>query len=1573
MTRQRPHSERASLWPRRLLRLLGGLVLVWVVLVALVLVTVNLPAVRARIARETSALVSEEIAGTLSITAIGSISLGPTDGVHVSGIDAELLDTSNRRTLAVSGVQANLELSRLLASLVTDAPLTLSFEQVGIVHAEARFIEGVDGKPSLVSALQPVRSSTPRSGTQKKGAPRPFRLYFEDVTLERGSARGELGGIPDLDLELSELTGRVSVDPEEVRFELRRLAVWARDFPVLRELRGELSASMAIGIGGEDGEPLELETAGQFVGSMSGIPLRAEAHYSGRRLSGYVRVDEATPAAFERLWPEAAFDEPISSMLAVDGTFERLQVTGVLRSQGGNVYTTGNVALSPAISGRLSVFGAKLNAEWWRPDAPQSSIQMAAASSFVVEDGAVSARVALRTWSSVLAGRDLPDLRVSARLTPRALDASVRADVPGAELLAQVRMAPLHGAAAETRLELKLEAAVASLARVARELSLGDELAGEGQLEASGVVSLGAMPSLRGGRLSATFQRASAGWASVERVTLTGVAEGPLVNPRLLFSLTAEQFVVPLYPIERVSVSGRGNLQELAIDAAIQPERAPLTRVTLRVSPMEKRVADLVLVMGRGKLMVSASAERLRLTPSGFELRQLAVRGPGELKLDAALDGDRLRVAASASELNAAALLRRVGFDLELPHSLADLSLRIDYRPGHMSGQVQGAVTKICSGKLRGGALEADLELDDDVVDGTASLRLAPFGEAQLQAQALRLPPRWTARQLSRMTGQVELRASADLEELRAIVPPDWFPDFQASGRLESKVNLTREPGGSPEISLVLSSKDLAWWVPESESDAAGSSAELAARPDSLRWEGMDVELTAEVVQSRLESRATIVDPRGSVIAELRGTSRLPVEQLSSNPGAVELRELPIDLQLQVPDRKLSDLPPLLRPNALAGLFGAQFTVTGRVGRPELTARLKLDQLTREGNTRARPLSMTADARVVGERLEAVVRVSDEQRKLLSLLANARLTGGGQRPGLRGLEVELRSNGVPLEPLGGLLGYELKGELYGSLLAKDVPENPTLQGILWVNEPSLDGFRQKRARWVIRADADAYETELALEQKSGHAHASASGPWQWREQLAPTLQPDDSRVSLHAKSFDLRALRPLLPEQVRALRGLLDAELESEPGPQRDLMGTIQLREGMVHVSELGQAFKDVSVHATLGPRGSVQIQKVSARGLRGTLIVSGELDLDGLAVRSGQLTVRIPKADPLPIMLEGVTIADAWGRLNIVATGQTGAGEKLVGLNVEVSVPRFHVTLPEQSPHDVQELDADSTIVMGAHRGPEGFIPFLPVESAGEPEPRTTQVEPFPVRVEIKLGGDVWIERGTQLEVKLAGNAVAQLQGGLSIQGELRLSRGEINVQGRVFEIERGVITFLEQGIPSNPTVVATAGYTAPEGTRVYADFVGPVKTGKLSLRSEPPLREDQILSLLLFGSEEGSFGSSTGGDPASSAASSAAFAAGGGVVTRGLNQELKKLTSIDIQTRIGEREGEPQPEVAVQISPRLTAELGYTIHAPETGRSLDRTQVTLDLRLLRNWSLSTTIGDAGSVLLDLLWRYRY
>ena len=283
-----------------------------------------------------------------------------------------------------------------------------------------------------------------------------------------------------------------------------------------------------------------------------------------------------------------------------------------------------------------------------------------------------------------------------------------------------------------------------------------------------------------------------------------------------------------------------------------------------------------------------------------------------------------------------------------------------------------------------------------------------------------------------------------------------------------------------------------------------------------------------------------------------------------------------------------------------------------------------------------------------------------------------------------------------------------------------------------------------------------------------------------------------------------------------------------------------------------------------------------------------------------------------------------------------------------------------------MQELTDDPTITPGTYLSSSRFV-TLPLPPYDDAEQAPTTDEPPLIRFEMELG-DVWVEREPTLELKLLGSLRVDLQQTLTVQGQLRVARGDINIQGRVFEIERGVVTFLEEREPANPTLLVTGVYTAPEGTRVIAEFVGPVETGNLILRAEPPLRDDQILSLLLFGSPDGSLGATSDGSM-----SDTALMAGGSLVTRGLNLELRRLTSLDIRTRIGERQGEPQPEVVVQVTPRLTAELAYRLEAPTPGRTQDRTYLTLDLRLFRNWSLSATLGDAGSFVLDLLWRYRY
>src|SRR6185295_3182091 len=147
-------------------------------------------------------------------------------------------------------------------------------------------------------------------------------------------------------------------------------------------------------------------------------------------------------------------------------------------------------------------------------------------------------------------------------------------------------------------------------------------------------------------------------------------------------------------------------------------------------------------------------------------------------------------------------------------------------------------------------------------------------------------------------------------------------------------------------------------------------------------------------------------------------------------------------------------------------------------------------------------------------------------------------------------------------------------------------------------------------------------------------------------------------------------------------------------------------------------------------------------------------------------------------------------------------------------------------------------------------------------------------------------------------------------------------------------------------------ARWDAPAGYAVYATFAGSAEQGKLTLHSEPPLTQDEILNLLLFGTPEGGAGAASG----SSASSAVGIA--GSTATRGINRAISDLTKLDVQARVDTSSGDARPELVVPITRRLTARVTRAIGEPAPGTSPDRTFLTLELRLQRFWALSALFG---------------
>src|SRR5262249_36348474 len=144
----------------------------------------------------------------------------------------------------------------------------------------------------------------------------------------------------------------------------------------------------------------------------------------------------------------------------------------------------------------------------------------------------------------------------------------------------------------------------------------------------------------------------------------------------------------------------------------------------------------------------------------------------------------------------------------------------------------------------------------------------------------------------------------------------------------------------------------------------------------------------------------------------------------------------------------------------------------------------------------------------------------------------------------------------------------------------------------------------------------------------------------------------------------------------------------------------------------------------------------------------------------------------------------------------------------------------------------------------------------------------------------------------------------------------------------------------PANPVVLATAAWTSEDGTKVYADFVGPVKTGKLELRSEPAKPKSEILQLLVFGTSDtatapfspGSPSSTTGaGGTTSGSAAVAAGAVGGAVAAQGLTAAIDDLTGVQAVATVDTSHADnPRPELEVQVAREVSVRFAHVIGTP-------------------------------------------
>jgi translocation and assembly module TamB len=306
--------------------------------------------------------------------------------------------------------------------------------------------------------------------------------------------------------------------------------------------------------------------------------------------------------------------------------------------------------------------------------------------------------------------------------------------------------------------------------------------------------------------------------------------------------------------------------------------------------------------------------------------------------------------------------------------------------------------------------------------------------------------------------------------------------------------------------------------------------------------------------------------------------------------------------------------------------------------------------------------------------------------------------------------------------------------------------------------------------------------------------------------------------------------------------------------------------------------------------------------------------------------------------------------------------------VKLDVDVPVLHVDMPESSSRDVQALADHPDVTVGIRKQGEALSPLL--LSAPE-EPRDEDALAW--HVTFYLGQDVVVRRGSMMQLAITGKPVVDLTDKAHVTGEVELRGGTVDVFGKRFEIEHGTAEF-DGDEPSNPNVSVTARWDAPDGTRIYADFVGRIRTGLFALRSTPARSQSEILGALVYGTtSDTALAPGAAYRTQTKAADTAGSVAVGSAVSTNVNKVLASVTPLDITTRMTSDAQSPTPEVAVRLSPKVSAQVSYRTRAPLPTEKQDRMLLTLDWRFLRNWSIASTVGDKGGSSVDLIWKYRY
>ena len=1488
------------------LKVVLGILASVILLLAIALISLDSGPVRGLIVSQTNSALETMFRGRLTIDRIGHVDLG-----GVKDVDLEIRDAGGKTVVRARNAEVSLAWPRLVYDAVRGGsePLLVHVRRASVADLQVWLLDDGTGTPTLAHAFDPQKPSPPSQGP---GA----RVVVDEIAVASSKIRGALAGPGPIDADLTRLKASLTNDARGTTLGVPSVEFDARRIPQVERVRGRLDARAFFAAGAEK----------------SRISAKVEAEATGTK--AVARVD----GPFDDLLLELEAQREAAS----------LRAKGRFRNDG----------RVPELEARVEA--QDVDVSQVVPEGPKTAVSLNADAKLRFEDSGLRGKVNAKTGAeSRFESYALPAVTLEAELTvpksgPTTADGQVKIAEPGAETSAEfaVRAGPSGVVVeAQSRTELRDSQRLAVLS---------------GGLRASGPLEITAKYDSAADRLEARGELAARNVrhpaVQSRSVNLVAEARGSVKAPRLSATVTASQITVADRTLTSAKLDASGTTERLDVRARIAGKDPESLELQATLVPNSKElVRNVVASLSNPGAKLELRARALRAADGKIAVDNLTIDGAGHAELSAVYGRTLEKLELTARGLEPVKALSVFGIHTDIKEARVDLDASLRGRGKLPEGKVTGAVRRVSLGKFQNGTADLSLELEKGKLTGSLAVALGEGANARVTMQELTTRgPLSEVADLRNLSGALSIVGDIDLKRVAPLFPIAGVE--RATGRVQLDAAIDAQRGqGPPKARLAVKSHKLL--VVGQRQDLANTSDPRLARetaPWTLR--GMDLYLDARIDEGGGRVQARLFDEHGTLLdlsAKMAGLSLSP-ERL----GSAALKSSPFEADLRVPGRALERLPTPIRPNDLRGAIAVDVRAKGTFADPKVEALVTLAHFG-PVNEREDPRGLGIFVEANYSRTEGSVRVQADGRRGRVIALDSRWQGDVAELG-KATEVYSPVRGsltaditeFPLAVVPILRDRQVRGRVSGRVKLEDFGTNARLSLELETRKLRVEQLVLERLKARLGTDGKRIELEATLDGAGGSAGARVSTGFVWGKKSVPEVD-QNLEGSLFAKKLRLAAFAPIVAGSVSELDGRLDAQFSAKMvGGTPQLNGRATLNGGVIQLPALGQQFHGIRGTVEITP-GRVRIPELRARALSGGFRASADARLDGVVPVSFDGQVEIAEDDKMPLTIEGESVGDAWGKVEARYRRDQRARES----RLQIDVKRLHVELPELTPQGIQDLDQDERIRVGYRRrdGEFAAIPLQPIEE--EAAPAEGPAEKTVIGVNL---GEVSIKKGQQANVTLTGRLQATLGNELDVRGRIDTRRGTLDISGKKFEIERGSVSFTG-GKPDNPTISAVARYDSPAGYTVYAEYTGTAQQGKLRLSSDPPLSQDEILTLLLFGTPEGSFGAGSGDSL------STAVGVAGGTAAQGLNRALANVTDLDVSARIDTSTGAPRPELVVQLTPRVSARVTQALGEPAPGQSPDRTFLTVEFRFARAWSLSTMVGDKGASAVDLIWRNRY